>query len=340
MRSPDNHRRIKPRGCPDHGPTRKRKKALADQARRRYPLVPRNGAGCIRCGLTLDQAKILWDVTPALWCTECYVGHFPIQSARGIMSRKDGLYTPMIVPELPMDLETRAEVVWNSLKAESGRTAVVTEYPNGIHYPVYTKMWEFPGGGRVSTAHLTDGRFVAVGPRLPPLRTATGNHRGPTKPVTRAVETQTEWMVWCWEDRAGEISEIEPMAVDNLAVEANPDVEPEPPQQPPSIPTTPPEEPPTLQREDPVSKEYQEVKEQADARVTAILTQLDLSDRATPAADEEAETPCMDELLVIDRWDASPEPPQLSPVPSENPDVLLLQDDGEGDDFCPPRPKE
>ncbi|KAE8299791.1 hypothetical protein D5F01_LYC02209 [Larimichthys crocea] len=217
-----------------------------------------NGAGCIRCGLTLDQAKILWDVTPALWCTECYVGHFPIQSARGIMSRKDGLYTPMIVPELPMDLETRAEVVWNSLKAESGRTAVVTEYPNGIHYPVYTKIWEFPGGERVSTAHLTDGWFVAVGPRLPPLRTATGNNRGPTKPVTRAVETQTEWMVWCWEDRAGEISEIEPMAVDNLAVEANPDIEPEPPQRPPSIPTTPPEEPPTLQREDPVSKAYHE----------------------------------------------------------------------------------
>ncbi|KAE8277879.1 hypothetical protein D5F01_LYC24077 [Larimichthys crocea] len=198
------------------------------------------------------------------------------------MSRKDGLYTPMIVPELPMDLETRAEVVWNSLKAESGRTAV----------------WD-PG-----CPHFGQ-----------PLETT-----GPTKPVTREVETQTEWMVWCWEDRAGEISEIEPMAVDNLAVEANPDIEPEPPQQPPSIPTTPPEEPPTLQREDPVSKAYQEVKEQADARVTAILTQLDLSDRATPAADEEAETPCMDELLVVDRWDASPEPPQLSPVPSENPD--------------------
>ncbi|KAE8291680.1 hypothetical protein D5F01_LYC09037 [Larimichthys crocea] len=110
------------------------------------------------------------------------------------------------------------------------------------------------------------------------------------------LETQTEWMVWCWEDRAGEIAEFEPMAVDNSVAEDNSDTGPEPPQQPPSIPTTPPEEPPTLQMEDPVSKAYQEVKEQADARVTAILTQGDLSDRATPAAEVEAETPCMDEL--------------------------------------------
>ncbi|KAE8284731.1 hypothetical protein D5F01_LYC16165 [Larimichthys crocea] len=212
-----------------------------------------NGAGCIRCGLTLDQAKILWDVTPALWCTECYVGHFPIQSARGIMSSKDGLYTPMIVPELPMDLETRAEVVFEVEIAE----------------------------GRVRE----DGSCN----RIPQCS----------------------------------------------AAEDNPDTGPKPPQQPPSIPTTPPEEPPTLQREDPVSKAYQEVKEQADARVTAILTQLDLSDRATPAAEVEAETPCMDELLIVDRWDASPEPPHLSPVPSENPDVLLLQADGEEDVFLP-----
>ncbi|KAE8278060.1 hypothetical protein D5F01_LYC23875 [Larimichthys crocea] len=215
-------------------------------------------------------------------------------------------------------------------------TAVVTEYPNGIHYPVYTKIWEFPGGEGVSMAHLTDGRFVAVGPQLPPLQTATGNNGGTAKPMTREVETQTEWMVWCWEDRAGEIAEFEPMAVDNLAAEDNSDTGPEPPQQPTSIPTTPTEEPPTLQREDPVSKAYQEVKDQADARVTAILTQLDLSDRTTPAAEVEAETPCMDELLIIDRWDASPGPPHLSPVPSEDPDVLLLQDDGEEDDFLSP----
>ncbi|KAE8301099.1 hypothetical protein D5F01_LYC01258 [Larimichthys crocea] len=45
--------------------------------------------------------------------------------------------------KLPVDLEAKAEVVWNSLKAEPRVMAVATEYPNGIYYLVYTKMWEF-----------------------------------------------------------------------------------------------------------------------------------------------------------------------------------------------------
>ncbi|KAE8291463.1 hypothetical protein D5F01_LYC11071 [Larimichthys crocea] len=211
------------------------------------------------------------------------MSHFPIQSARGIVSRRDGLYIPTIIPELPVDLEAKAEVVWNSLKAEPRVMAVATEYPNGIYYLVYTKMWKFPGGKQVSTAHLTDGRFVAIGPQLPPLRTATEDNGIPAKPLTQEVETQTKWLVWCCEDRAGEIAEFEPMTVDDSAAEDNSDTGPEPLQQPSSTPTTPPDDPPTLQREDPLSRADQEAKGQAKTRVTAILTQLDLSDRATPA---------------------------------------------------------
>ncbi|KAE8301098.1 hypothetical protein D5F01_LYC01257 [Larimichthys crocea] len=116
--------------------------------------------------------------------SECYMSHFSIQSARGIVSHQDRLYMLVIIPELPVDLEAKAEVVWNSLKAEPRVMAVATEYPNGIYYSVYTKMWEFPGGERVSTAHLTDGRFVAIGPQLPPLRTATEDNGIPAKPMT------------------------------------------------------------------------------------------------------------------------------------------------------------
>ncbi|KAE8299786.1 hypothetical protein D5F01_LYC02204 [Larimichthys crocea] len=188
-----------------------------------------------------------------------------------MVSRKDGLYTPAIAQELPVNLEANAEVVWNWLNAEQRMMATVTEYPNGIYYSVYTKMWKYPGGARVSTAHLTDGRFMAIGPQLPPLRTANENNGIPTKPLTQEVETQTEWL---------------------------------------------------------------DTKEQANARVTAILTQLDLSDKASPTAVpplEEPEMPCMDKLLILDQWDKTPEPSHFTT--SVDQDVLLLQDDGEEDDF-------
>lgn len=154
----------------------------------------RDGAGCIHCGITLGQTQVLWDVFPALWCTECNVRNFTIQAARGIVCHQDMPHMPMATAETVLKVEANAKEIWNSLKAEKGASMNYTIHPECIYYPVYTKMWEFKDGTRVSTAHLTDGRFVLFSPRLPKLKEIAKGMS--SRPSTHEAAVQTEWMVW------------------------------------------------------------------------------------------------------------------------------------------------
>ncbi|KAK9519950.1 hypothetical protein VZT92_022641 [Zoarces viviparus] len=93
-----------------------------------------------------------------------------------------------------------------------------------MYCPVYAKLREYPDGTRVSTTHLTDGRFVVIGPRLLPIL-----YRSPTPKVDNdatsitevehrdvVVQTETEGIIpnlmgmWGYDEDLGELREVIP----------------------------------------------------------------------------------------------------------------------------------
>lgn len=203
----------------------------------------------------------------------------------------------------------------------------------------YTKMWEYPEGTRVSTAHLSDGQFVALGPLLPPLMTATEGMSETPKRSTTDAAIQTEWMTWSWADRLGELSEIDPMnlecATANATIKAGPGVI----QRAFGSPVMPTLSPPTPPDRNPLPS-LTTVEDDVLAMALAVEQRMGIDSAVTrdessttPSADKE--TPCMDEMLLVDQWDASPEAPHLSPMiptPAEL-DVLTIHESYDDDDL-------
>lgn len=66
----------------------------------------------------------------------------------------------------------------------------------GMYSCVLTKIWEYPSGARVLTAHLADGRFIACGPFLTPPH--FNNFFAPWKVFDAA--TQTDAIIWYIDD--------------------------------------------------------------------------------------------------------------------------------------------
>ncbi|XP_029930967.1 uncharacterized protein LOC115375635 [Myripristis murdjan] len=126
--------------------------------------------GCIKCGATPDQVGGLWDVASALLCAECYdrkIQQFTVHTAKGFFLHYSKAVSPPVLQHSGLELEATAKVIWCSLASGQNLHPGIRFYKNGIYASVYTKMWQFPNGERISTAHLVDGRFLAIAPKIP-----------------------------------------------------------------------------------------------------------------------------------------------------------------------------
>ncbi|KAI3363502.1 hypothetical protein L3Q82_012104 [Scortum barcoo] len=129
-----------------------------------------DGSGCIHCGVPFKQTLHLWDVASALWCDQCYKNHFPIQTARGLACHNDVNYVPVVTMEEILDIEVNAKVMWHSIAAGKDQLMPSAIYQDCVYCTIYTKLWEFPEGQGISTAHLMDGRIC--GSRTAPANTS------------------------------------------------------------------------------------------------------------------------------------------------------------------------
>lgn len=167
---------------------------------------------CISCGASLERAGCLWDVSPALLCPGCYSAVMPIPIARGILCREDSSLPPSVEPGAIIKIETDARMVWSSVSSRWDLTLSNRTVPEGSYYGLYTKIWRYPGGNRISTAHMLDGRTVSIGARLPAVGTPLPPLGVVTpKPEMRSVGTMTETLIWLWNDKEGEINEHDPI---------------------------------------------------------------------------------------------------------------------------------
>ena len=148
-------------------------------------MLSQGEANCINCNITLNQAECLWDDATALWCTRCYDRHHIILSARGVIVKESATGQPVADSEAVLGLEKDAVVIWNSMRARNDTYVTSGACQEGLYYGLYTKMWAFSNGDRITTAHMSDGRIVKVGKQLP-LHT----------PTSRDVATQTNIPIW------------------------------------------------------------------------------------------------------------------------------------------------
>lgn len=125
--------------------------------------------GCIKCGATSEKVGGLWDVASALLCVECYdrkIQSFTVHTAKGFFLHYSKAVSPPVLQHSGLELEATAKVIWCSLASGQNLHPGIRVYKNGIYASVYTKMWQFPNGERISTAHLVDGRFLAIAPKI------------------------------------------------------------------------------------------------------------------------------------------------------------------------------
>lgn len=162
----------------------------------------------IYCRATPEQVKYLWDVTPSLWCNQCYLDNFVVHSAKGVFCHNVP-YMPRVAIALSLDIEAKVKVIWNSLAAGQCLDLVIENYAKGTYCPVYTKIWEYPDGTQISTSHLSDRTFSAFGPWLQALRTPSSSPS--LKKSTADAATQTACVSWYWDDtnrRPGPVTNI------------------------------------------------------------------------------------------------------------------------------------
>lgn len=81
----------------------------------------------IYCRATPEQVKYLWDVTPALWCNQCYLDNFVVHSAKGVFCHNVP-YMPRVAIALSLDIEAKVKVIWNSLAAGQCLDPVIENY--------------------------------------------------------------------------------------------------------------------------------------------------------------------------------------------------------------------
>lgn len=81
----------------------------------------------IYCGANPEQVKYLWDVTPALWCNQCYLDNFVVHSAKGVFCHNVP-YMPRVAIALSLDIEAKVKVIWNSLAAGQCLDPVIENY--------------------------------------------------------------------------------------------------------------------------------------------------------------------------------------------------------------------
>ena len=103
---------------------------IPDAARKRILIVywVLDFAPYIYCGANPEQVKYLWDVTPALWCNQCYLDNFVGQhSVTGVFCHNVP-YMPRVAIALSLDKEAKVKVIWNSLGAGQCLNPVITQY--------------------------------------------------------------------------------------------------------------------------------------------------------------------------------------------------------------------
>ncbi|KAM3582750.1 uncharacterized protein V6R79_023037 [Siganus canaliculatus] len=248
-----------------------------------------------------------------------------------------------------LDLEVKAKVIWTSVTSGRGQLMASKTYRDSAYCGVYTKLWEFPEGERVSTAHLLDGRFVSIGPRL----------SAPTQLKRADASTQTTTVDWYWDALVQNITapgaEADDFVKDIL----------------PKISTTRSLSVPDMPVRNPISqldldsrilalknriseleKVIEEQRTEAPTRASTRSIGDDVEMASLPSVPPVA-TPDLGDLLVLDSWAASPRPPtpreaamaddnhQIPAPPSEashsppliEDGVLTLQVDDEDDDF-------
>lgn len=280
-------------------------------------------AGCVKCGVSIRKKGCLWDVAPTFWCDSCYKADFPITTAQGIYCVERLTPFPEVSHAEHLRIQATATAIWSSAEEVS---AWKYEYPGGIYYPVYTQIWELKSEERISTAHLANGRCVAIGrpwgtPEVPVavvapiVSTTRESPEPPTAPAGTTQSTQTEYtrevqgIQWTFNEVISEIIEGATSPVDTVAIATPPapmdgvEVEVES-VEPPSAPLSP--QPPGLIFEP----------------ITPLAANQDDHEAAAALID-------MSGMQVVDSWEATDgfTTPLSTPLQDEmqDKDVVVLQ---------------
>lgn len=110
------------------------------------------------------------------------------------------------------EIETQTTVMYNSLLKRTGEAGETRAHPGGYYYGIYFKRWEYPNGERVSTLHMSDGRYVIIGKKIPAL--TRPRQRPPSNHVV-GTSREPEPTVWTWDSNIGDV--FQPVLIDTSA---------------------------------------------------------------------------------------------------------------------------
>ncbi|KAM3582737.1 uncharacterized protein V6R79_002331 [Siganus canaliculatus] len=222
-----------------------------------------------------------------------------------------------------LDLEVKAKVIWTSVTTGREQLMASKTYRDSAYCGVYTKLWEFPEGERVSTAHLLDGRFVSIGPRLP----------APRQLKKADASTQTTTVDWYWDALVQNITAPGAEA-DDFMNDVLPKISTTRSLSVPDMPVRNPT--PQLDLDSRIlalknritelEKIIEEQQNEAPTLASAHSIGDDVEMASVPSVPPVA-TPDLGDLLVLDAWVASP--------PTPNPNGTAMEDDSNRDPTPP-----